>query len=85
MSDFWDGKERRGTASNDYLHLEEILFELKEMLIRHIAEEKDLIPTIKELVNTWKAANWLLNVIKWLGVISGSILAVIAIIKGIRE
>jgi hypothetical protein len=85
MKDFWDGKERRGAASDNYIRLEELLFEVKNILTDHIAEERDLIPTLKEMVATWKAANWLLNVVKWLGVIAGSILALIAIIKGIKE
>lgn len=85
MSDMWDGRERRGSITENYIRLEELLFEVKNMLVQHIAEEKDLVPVIKEMVATWKAANWLLNVVKWLGVISGSILAVVAIIKGIKE
>ena len=59
-----------------------MLQELKELIVNHINDEKDLTPVVKELVKTWEAAHWLINVIKWVGIISGSIMAFFALLKG---
>jgi len=59
-----------------------MLQELKELIVNHINDEKDLTPVVKELVKTWEAAHWLINVIKWVGIISGSIMAFFALMKG---
>ena len=78
----WTGVERRARESDLYLNLEErltqqdhILQELKEMIKDHIRDEQDLAPVVKELVNTWKAATWLVSVVKWAGLIAGAITA----------
>ncbi len=34
------------------------------------------------LVKAWEAAHWLINVIKWVGIIAGSVMAFFALIKG---
>jgi FPC/CPF motif-containing protein YcgG len=62
----WDGKERRGTKTNEYVSLQErmdsqdrILLGLRDTLIEHITESKDIGPAIKELVTLWKASKLL--------------------------
>lgn len=62
----WDGKERRGTETNEYISLQErmdsqdrILLGLRDALIEHITESKDIGPAIKELVTLWKASKLL--------------------------
>lgn len=62
----WDGKERRGSETNEYVSLQErlnqqdrILLELRDTLIEHIAESKDVGPAIKELATLWKASKLL--------------------------
>ena len=62
----WDGKERRGTETNEYVSLQErmdnqdhILLELRDTLIEHITESKDIGPAVKELVTLWKASKLL--------------------------
>lgn len=62
----WDGKERRGTETNEYVSLQErmdsqdrILLGLRDALIEHITESKDIGPAIKELVTLWKASKLL--------------------------
>ena len=62
----WDGKERRGTETNEYVSLQErmdsqdrILLGMRDTLIEHIAESKDIGPAIKELVTLWKASKLL--------------------------
>lgn len=62
----WDGKERRGTETNEYVSLQErmdsqdrILLGLRDTLIEHITESKDIGPAIKELVILWKASKLL--------------------------
>ena len=61
-----------------------MLRELKELIINHINDEKDLTPVVKELVKTWEAAHWLVNIIKWVGIIAGSIAAFLALLKGTK-
>jgi len=75
----------------DHVTLEErfnrqdlMLLELKNIIIEHINDEKDLTPVVKELVKTWEAAHWLVNIIKWVGIIAGSIAAFLALIKGTK-
>lgn len=62
----WDGKERRGSETNEYVSLQErlnqqdrILLELRDTLTEHIAESKDVGPAIKELATLWKASKLL--------------------------
>lgn len=62
----WDGKERRGTETNEYVSLRDrmdnqdrILLGLRDTLIEHITESKDIGPAIKELVTLWKASKLL--------------------------
>ena len=61
-----------------------MLLELKTIILDHIKDEKDLTPVVKELVKTWEAAHWLVNIIKWVGIIAGSIAAFLALIKGTK-
>lgn len=75
----------------DHVTLEErfnrqdlMLLELKNIIIEHINDEKDLTPVVKELVKTWEATHWLVNIIKWVGIIAGSIAAFIALLKGTK-
>ena len=63
---------------------DKMLIELKEIIIAHINDEKDLTPVVKELVKTWEAAHWLVNIIKWVGIIAGSIAAFLALLKGTK-
>lgn len=62
----WDGRERRGSETNEYVSLQErmdnqdrILLGLRDTLIEHITESKDIGPAIKELVTLWKASKLL--------------------------
>jgi len=80
-------EERR----RDYLNVEEHLKAidsrlelLQEVLTTHIKDESDLTPIVKELVDAWKAAGFLANIIKWVGIISGAIAGAFALIKGTR-
>ena len=63
---------------------DKMLIELKEIIIAHINDEKDLTPVVKELVKTWEAAHWLVNIIKWVGIIAGSVAAFLALLKGTK-
>ena len=76
---------------SDHITIEErfnrqdiMLLELKTIILDHINDEKDLTPVVKELVKTWEAAHWLVNIIKWVGIIAGSIAAFLALIKGTK-
>ncbi len=70
------------TIEERFNQQDEMLRELKEIIINHINEEKDLTPVVKDLVKTWEAAHWLINVIKWVGIIAGSVMAFFTLIKG---
>ena len=61
-----------------------MLLELKTIILDHINDEKDLTPVVKELVKTWEAAHWLVNIVKWVGIIAGSIAAFLALLKGTK-
>lgn len=85
MSDLHSIKERR----QDYLNVEEHLKAidsrlelLQEVLTQHIKDESDLTPIVKELVDAWKAVGFLVNFVKWVGIIAGAITAAIALLKG---
>lgn len=92
MSNIWDGVERRETESNLLLVLKErltkqdqMLHDLHDMIKTHIKDEADLTPVVKELVQAWKAASWILNFVKWIGIISGSIAAFFTLLKGHKQ
>jgi len=72
------------TIEERFNQQDEMLRELKEIIINHINEEKDLTPVVKDLVKTWEAAHWLVNIIKWVGIIAGSIAAFLALLKGTK-
>jgi len=66
--------EKRQNSINVEEHLKSIddkLIELHTILTDHINDEKDLTPVVKELVQAWKAVSWILNFVKWIGIISG--------------
>jgi len=88
MSDLHFSKERR----QDYLNVEEHLkaidarLELmQEVLTTHIKDESDLTPIVKELVDAWKAVGLLVNFVKWVGIISGSVAAFFTLLKGHKQ
>ena len=80
--------EKQQNYSNVEEHLKSIddkLIELHTILTDHINDEKDLTPVVKELVQAWKAASWILNFVKWIGIISGSIAAFFTLLKGHKQ
>lgn len=80
--------EKRQNSINVEKHLKSIddkLIELHTILTDHINDEKDLTPVVKELVQAWKAASWILNFVKWIGIISGSIAAFFTLLKGHKQ
>lgn len=80
--------EKRQNYINVEEHLKSIddkLIELHTILTDHINDEKDLTPVVKELVQAWKAASWILNFVKWIGIISGSIAAFFTLLKGHKQ
>lgn len=80
--------EKRQNSINVEEHLKSIddkLIELHTILTDHINDEKDLTPVVKELVEAWKAASWILNFVKWIGIISGSIAAFFTLLKGHKQ
>lgn len=80
--------EKRQNYSNVEEHLKSIddkLIELHTILTDHINDEKDLTPVVKELVQAWKAASLILNFVKWIGIISGSIAAFFTLLKGHKQ
>lgn len=82
MNDFLERRQNYLYVEEHLKSIDDKLIELHLILSNHINEEKDLTPIVKELVQAWKAAGWFLNVLKWIGIVSGSIAAFIALIKG---
>lgn len=80
-----NNEERRRDYINVEEHLKTIdakLELLQEILNNHIKDETDLTPIVKELVDAWRAAGFLANIIKWIGIIAGAIAGAMALIKG---
>lgn len=74
-----------GTVEEHLKSIDDKLIELHTILTDHINDEKDLTPVVKELVQAWKAASWILNFVKWIGIISGSIAAFFTLLKGNKQ
>ena len=92
MSNPWDGVERLGTESNLLLILEDrltkqdqMLHDLVDMVKTHIKDEADLTPVVTELVDAWKAAGFLVNIIKWIGMVASAISAAFFLLKGTKS
>ena len=74
----WDGTERRGAESNQYLTLQDqlnrqddLLLDLRDTIKEHIIESREVGPALKELVTLWRAS-------KMLGAIFAAVAAAIA-------
>jgi len=39
---------------------------------------------VSDLVSAWKAANWIVSLVKWLGGIAMAVTAFMALVKGIK-
>lgn len=65
----------------------ERLLEEKRLLeietnIKALEEKIDLLTTdVSELVSAWKAAGWLVSVVKWIGGLAAAVTAVIVLFK----
>ena len=62
----WDGTERRGAETTQYMALQEqlnrqddILLDLRDTIKEHIIESKEIGPALRELVTLWKASKLL--------------------------
>lgn len=62
----WDGTERRGAETTQYMALQEqlnrqddILLDLRDTIKEHITESKEIGPALRELVTLWKASKLL--------------------------
>ncbi len=62
----WDGTERRGAETTQYMALQEqlnrqddILLDLRDTIKEHLTESKDIGPALRELVTLWKASKLL--------------------------
>ena len=74
----WDGTERRGAETTQYMALQEqlnrqddILLDLRDTIKEHIIESKEIGPALRELVTLWRAS-------KMLGAIFAAVAAAIA-------
>jgi len=64
----------------DERRLTDIDRDLKEMR----AELTRLSDDVSDLVSAWKAANWIVSLVKWLGGIAMAVTAFMALVKGIK-
>lgn len=54
--------------------------DIKEMR----AELTRLSADVSDLVTAWKAANWIVSLVKWIGGIAMAVTAFLALVKGIK-
>lgn len=64
----------------DERRLTDIDRDLKEMR----AELTRLSDDVSDLVTAWKAANWIVSLVKWIGGIAMAVTAFLALVKGIK-
>lgn len=56
-----------------------------ENSIKELESKIDTLTTdVSELVAAWKAASWLVSLIKWVGGIAVAVTAIVTLLKGIK-
>jgi len=56
-----------------------------EQNIKSLEEKITILSdSVSDLVSAWKAASWLISLIKWVGGIAISITAIVTLLKGIK-
>lgn len=66
------------------------IFEEKRLLemessIKDLKNEVALLSQdVSDLVSAWKAANWLVGLVKWVGGVAVAITAIVTLVKGIK-
>lgn len=56
-----------------------------EQNIKALEEKIDtLSQDVSDLVSAWKAASWLVSLVKWIGGIAVAVTAIITLIKGVK-
>lgn len=56
-----------------------------EQTIKSLESKLDILQTdVSSLVSAWKAAGWLVGVVKWVGGIAVALTAISVLLKGIR-
>lgn len=66
------------------------IFEEKRLLemessIKDLKNEVALLSKdVSDLVSAWKAANWLVGLVKWVGGVAVAITAIVSLVKGIK-
>jgi len=59
------------------LHMDNAIKEMRTEINR-------LSNDVSDLVSAWKAANWIVSLVKWLGGIAMAVTAFMALVKGIK-
>jgi len=59
------------------LHMDNAIKEMRTEINR-------LSNDVSDLVSAWKAANWIVSLVKWLGGIAMAVTAFLALVKGIK-
>ena len=56
-----------------------------ETNIKSLETKIDLLATdVADLVSAWKAASWLVSLVKWLGGLSVAYVAIVTLVKGFK-
>lgn len=80
--------QRRQIDKNPMQHQieeEKRLLEI-EAKLKSLDEKMDIVSAdVADLVTAWKAASWLVNVIKWIGGIAVAVTAIISFFKGFKS
>jgi len=56
----------------------------EDRLTKIEAQLEKLTDEVEDLVTAWKAASWLVSVVKWVGSIAVALTAIISLSKGIK-
>jgi hypothetical protein len=59
--------------------------QLNDMRLKEIENKLEkLSGDVEDLVSAWKAASWLVSVVKWVGSIAVALTAIISLSKGLK-
>lgn len=86
MSETLQAQRRQGDKESQEHQLKEEkrLLEI-EQNIKSLEEKIDtLSKDVTDLVSAWKAASWLVSLVKWVGGIAVAITAIITLLKGFK-
>ena len=84
MSDYPTRRQTDAILVEHQLEEEKRLLEIEQKL-KSLEDKIDNLSTdVTDLVSAWKAAGWLVSVVKWIGGIAVAATAIITLLKGFK-